>query len=202
MELYPILLFLIYICFNFESYCDHFISYSYKTFDTYYMNKNLLFINGEITEDLINNGMKKLKRFDKRKDIYIIIDSNGGSFLYGALFINEMMKYNVTCIALKAESISFDIFQICNKRYITQKTELFQHQLQVNFKGSMNEFEELIKEIDKIKFINRYIEKTTLKKTNLTRVQYENLIRNDWKLSGYREIMKYNLADEVVNYKN
>ena len=204
MNYYIILTIIIYYLVNYKETLDYLYSFKYKTVD-FRLITNKIYINGEVTTGNSKINIKYLNSLNKNKPIYIIINSNGGSFFGGYLFIQKIkslqkQKIEINCIAIDASSIAFDIFQSCNKKYITNKTKMMQHDLIVKFNGTITEFEEMYDFLDIFKELNNYLVKTIMKRSNLTQSEYNKLIKNEWSINGHEEIMKYNLADEIINF--
>lgn len=88
-----------------------------------------------LIEDNINmsttNIFKSNFNYTSDHNIYVYIDSNGGDTESGNAIIMEILKSDkdVTCIAKRAELIAFDIFSICNTRYVLENSVLVQHEI-------------------------------------------------------------------------
>lgn len=148
---------------------------------------------------------EQISTLDKATQVYIIINSGGGNFFGGYEIIQEIKYLKsigviVNCIGLKAHSAAFDILQSCTNRYITPNAKLMQHDLIIEFTGTVTEFEETYEVLDLFKALNKELIRTVLKKSNITLAEYNELIKYEWRLNGYKEILKYNLAYEVINF--
>ena len=99
---------------------------------------NIIIIKGEINDNLASKFVHELNKKENKQDIYIYLDTNGGSVDAGNKIVEEIIRYKLNCIASKAISMGFVIFQSCNKRYITDYTTLMQHQISY---GILNEKE-------------------------------------------------------------
>ena len=111
---------------------------------------NTLLIRGEINEKQATQFVFDLNKFPKKKDVYVYLDTNGGSVDAGNKIVNEIQKYNLSCIAQKAISMGFVILQSCDKRYVTPLATLMQHQMSygiVNEKAKVESYVEFIKQI-------------------------------------------------------
>ena len=90
---------------------------------------NSLFIRGEIDEKMATEFVFDVNKRKSKKNMYVFLDTNGGSVDAGNQIIYEIQKYNLSCIAHKAISMGFVILQSCNDRYITPFGTLMQHQI-------------------------------------------------------------------------
>lgn len=155
----------------------------------------------ESTNEIIRNYNNNSKQI-----ISFIINSDGGDYLETTRFISKMnelrKKKNIqfNCYSIKASSSAFMIFQYCDKRYVSPNTILFQHN--VTIKIPLDRFEHFYENsyetiIKKYKIINKYISS----KIGLSYEKYMKIIRNDWLIKGGTNIMKYNLADEIVIFR-
>ena len=108
---------------------------------------NYVTLEGTIESDMANEVISNI--FEQDDDFYMYINSNGGDVESG-LKIVKMMKYTkhnnikITCIANKAMSMAFHIFQHCDERLITPKAILMQHEMIVYLGGSIDETQELL----------------------------------------------------------
>jgi ATP-dependent Clp protease protease subunit len=135
----------------------------------------------------------------KNKNIYIYINSPGGSVLEGEKIIQYMeykklTNHTLLCIADKAYSMAFHIFQQCNFRYVLPSSSIMQHQMSLEISGSLKNIQNYINFIERInkRFIN--IES---KKLNITKNEYKKRIESDWWLYG-EEIIKEKGADLLL----
>jgi ATP-dependent protease ClpP protease subunit len=163
--------------------------------------ENLIIVNQRIDafySKLKINEIKKLKNTTTK----IFFDSNGGILKYGydiILMMDKVKKKNVVfeCYALKAASISFDIFQRCDVRYTTPQSYLMQHGASVNY--DLNDLVDIINSgfFEEYKIINDSLDKYASKKANISFWAYKKLIKNELRLYGY-DILKHKFSDKVV----
>lgn len=90
-------------------------------------NNSHVAIVGEINEISIGETMVDLGRTlkDNQSEVVIFISSNGGNVVAGNNFIEhirQVQSQNVTvsCIAQRAISTAFAIYQTCDNQYVTQ----------------------------------------------------------------------------------
>ena len=79
---------------------------------------NTLTLKGVINAENTNRFLHQFNLKENKNQLYLFIDSPGGSVEDGSKIIAEIMKYNITCIAEKAYSMAFAILQSCTTRYI------------------------------------------------------------------------------------
>ena len=112
---------------------------------------NFITIRGTIDETISSNFIYDLNRKKNKTDVYVYLNTNGGSVESGNKILLEIQKYNLNCIAERAYSMGFVLLQGCNKRYITPYTKLMQHQISYgiqNEKEKINNYATYIDEID------------------------------------------------------
>lgn len=137
---------------------------------------------------------------NKNKDVYIIIDSEGGSVFDGQKIIEQInflkqIEINIKCIALNAYSMAFHIFQSCTERIITESSKLMSHQIRLTIKDI--ELYKLKNYLDMIYSINEKLDDNVCKRINVDKSEYREKIYNDWWIDG-KEIIKEKLADKIV----
>jgi len=156
---------------------------------------NLLIIKGEINDNLASKFIHELNKKDKKEEVYVYLDTNGGSVDAGNKIVEEILKYNLDCIASKAISMGFVILQSCNKRYITDYATLMQHQISY---GIMNEKEKVESFVNYIKQVDTKLTKLQADKIGISPSKLKKNTYNDWWLFGDNAIYE-NCADETVN---
>ena len=155
---------------------------------------NTLLIRGEISDKQATQFIYELNQKPKKKNLYVYLDTNGGSVDAGNKIVNEIRKYNLSCIAQKAISMGFVIFQSCNERYITQLSTLMQHQMSY---GIMNEKAKIESYVNYIKQISHHLVGLQSKKIGISRKEFERRTYNEWWLFGDNAIDE-NCADELA----
>lgn len=159
--------------------------------------QNSLFIRGQIDHQTATDFVYEVNKRPKKTGLYVYLDTNGGSVDAGNKIINEIKKYNITCIAEKAISMGFVILQSCEKRFITPMATLMQHQMSY---GISNEKEKVESYVKFIKQIGDYLVRMQASKIGITPKAFEDLTYNDWWLFGENAIHE-NCADEVAKVK-
>jgi ATP-dependent protease ClpP protease subunit len=156
---------------------------------------NLLILKGEINDKLASKFIYELNKKEKKDGVYVYLDTNGGSVDAGNKIVEEILKYNLDCIASKAISMGFVILQSCNKRYITDYATLMQHQISY---GIMNEKEKVESFVNYIKQVDTKLTKLQANKIGISPSILKKKTYNDWWLFGDNAIYE-NCADEIVN---
>jgi ATP-dependent protease ClpP protease subunit len=176
-----------------------FLSYLFYCygFDNILLNKtNNLILKGAIDQEVTTEFIYEFNKInDKIKNkTYIYLDTPGGSVQEGMKIVTLIKNYNLSCIAERAYSMGFIIFQTCKKRYILQHSSLMQHQMSLgimNEKGKIDSYMKYINEIED--------ELTAIQasKLLLSRNQFRNKTVNEWWMYG-ENILKYRAADEII----
>jgi len=151
----------------------------------------------------IDEGAKavvsELKRKAKAgKDLYLLIDSPGGSVFDGSLILSAIesspVKINTVCIGMCA-SMAFIILQYGNERLGLDRSILMSHLASGGARGSVEQMNSLIS------FVTRYLKKTDgyiAKRAGLSLAQYKQLIVTDYWIDAEDATQK-KLLDGVVD---
>ena len=116
----------------------HFIS-SYTTNEHITLNNtNNILIKGPIDQELTTEFIYEFSKISNKmkNNTYIYLDTPGGSVEEGMKIVTLVKDYNLSCIAERAYSMGFIIFQACRERLILKHSSLMQHQISL---GIMNE---------------------------------------------------------------
>jgi ATP-dependent protease ClpP protease subunit len=165
-------------------------------------NDNFVSLRGPVTSTSISNLITDLisKNADTR---YIYLNTNGGSVDAGMKLINVIQSLQdnniiVNCIADRAISMGFVIFQSCSNRYVTRHATLMQHQMSLSdVKGKIRDLNTYVK------FVNSMedeINQNQADRIGLTLEEFNEKIRDDWWLTSKQSILA-KVADEMVNIK-
>ena len=112
---------------------------------------NILLLKGEVNEVSVQKFLYDLHKHDRKKELILFLDTNGGSVEHGNKIVNEVQKYNIACVAERAYSMGFVILQACKKRYITPYGRIMQHQLSYgigNEKAKVESYVDFIGQIE------------------------------------------------------
>jgi len=174
----------------------HFIS-SYTTNEHITLNNtNNLLLKGPIDQELTTDFIyefNKISNKNKNKT-FIYLDTPGGSVEEGMKIVTLVKDYNLSCIAERAYSMGFIIFQACRERLILKHSSLMQHQMSlgiINEKGKIDSYMNYINEIEN--------ELVAMQATRLgmSRNKFRNKTVNEWWMYG-DNILNYKAADKLI----
>ena len=174
-------------------FCSAFIYTSAK--QIFLDTNNTLLLRGEINDKLATQFVFDLNSRKKKTGLYVFLDTNGGSIDAGNKIVNEIKKYNMTCIAQKAISMGFVILQSCDKRYVTPLSTLMQHQISYGIRDEKAKIESYV---EYIKQIGEELIEMQANKVGMTPLEFQINTYNDWWLFGKKSIQE-KCADEMVD---
>lgn len=153
----------------------------------------------KIDENTSNKFIKDLN-YVKDTNIILYIKSPGGSVDSGEQIIQYMRyKQNTnhlfTCIADKAMSMAFHIFQNCNVRLVLATSVLMQHQMSTVTYGNLENIKNYITMLDKV---NKYYAVFESSRLNITVDEYKRKVESDWWIYGYENIIE-KTADYMID---
>ena len=154
---------------------------------------NSIIIRGEINDKMATEFVFDLNRRKSKKDLYIFLDTNGGSVDAGNKIVYEIQKYNISCIASRAISMGFVILQSCNRRFITPLGTLMQHQMSY---GISDEKAKVESYVEYIKQIGDYLTELQSNKIGISKREFERRTYNDWWLFG-KNAVDSNCVDDM-----
>ena len=160
---------------------------------------NHVVIRGPITSHSIAPKLVELNNI-QTDDIYIYLQSPGGSVTAGTTFIQQMEHLKNTgkkikCIGDVAISMAFVIFQYCDERYATFSSITMQHQMSVGLEGEFNNIK------NKISFyqeMNDKIDNDQASKLGLSLKDFREKTEHDWWLYG-ENVVNNKVADEIIH---
>jgi len=170
---------------------------SQKPKEITFTTKNSLLIRGQINEQTATDVIFEINKRKNKKKLFLYLDTNGGSVDAGNKIINEIQKYNISCVATKAISMGFVILQSCHKRFVTPMATLMQHQMSY---GVVNEKEKVESYVRFIGQIGQHLEDMQAKRIGINPYEFKIRTFNDWWIFGDNAI-KENCADRIVNVK-
>jgi len=147
--------------------------------------QNVIHIRGEINHEMASKFVYDLNQKTNKKDLYVFIDSNGGSVDAGSQIVHEIQTYNLDCIARRAISMGFIIFQSCNKRYIMQHGNLMQHQMSYQVSGEKAKIEHYV---EYVKQMGEYYDILQANKIGISMIELKEKTYNDWWLFGHNAV--------------
>ena len=72
---------------------------------------NTLLLKGEVNQESTHKFLVDIHQLKNKQNAYLFLDTNGGSVEEGNKIVNEVQKYNISCIATRAYSMGFVKFQ-------------------------------------------------------------------------------------------
>ena len=158
---------------------------------------NFITIRNEINKESASKFIYDLNTIENKKNIYVYLDTPGGSVEDGNKIISEVKKYKLSCIVDRAYSMGFAILQACKERLILPHGKLMQHQISYGLKN------ENAKVLSYIKFINQ-LEKELVefqaKRLRMRPDIFRLKTMNEWWLYG-KNAIKRRAADRLVEVK-
>lgn len=165
---------------------------------------NTVSIKGPITQSSMALAMTELQekasKLDKEDDLYLFMDTGGGSIFAGLDFIDfaNSLPNNIVTVTKFAASMGFQIVQNMGKRYITPSGILMSHRatggVEGQFDGELESQYKMIKEqIDRMDVI-------ASARMEISYADYKSMIINEFWSNGFRSVNNKS-ADEVVNVR-
>jgi ATP-dependent Clp protease protease subunit len=175
-----------------------------RAYDIYsrLLNERIIFLAGAIDDHIANLVVAQLlylDHMDSKKDIYLYINSPGGSVSAGMAILDTMnfVKSDVStiCVGVAASMGSLLLSSGAKgKRFALPNSEIMIHQVLGGAEGQASDIEIQAKHILRIK---ENLNKILAKNTGKTPAQVEkDADRDNWMTS--EEAKKYNLIDEVI----
>ena len=161
---------------------------------------NYIHLKGEINPLSSSNFITEINQITSDK-LFIYIQSPGGYVESGKEIINEINIQlengkNITCIADRAYSMAFIIFQSCPTRYITQNSILMQHPIYITqLSGNLKTVQNLLKMIEKD---NQELLTLQANRIQMDKKEFESLTSNELWISGYENV-EMNIADGITS---
>lgn len=180
--------------------------YGERSYDIFsrLLKERIIFISGEIDENLANSVIAQLLYLDsiETKDIYLYINSPGGIVTQG-MAIYDTMNYiksdvSTICVGLAASMGAFLLLSGAKgKRFSLENCEIMIHQPLGGAQGQATEIKIAADRIIKIKKkLNKIISERT--NTNIKKVEKDT--DRDYYLDPY-EALNYGIIDKVITKK-
>jgi len=171
-----------------------FLSFAYSNVQIHLNSSNVIVVKDEIDEDTASKFVYKLNSLEN-KDVYVYLDTPGGSIQSGNKILMEIQKYNLSCIADKAYSMGFVLLQSCNNRYIRPYGTIMQHQISYAIKNEKGKIDNYAKFIDQIEDTLLDIQSSKIG-LNVSDFKYKTM--NDWWLVG-KYAKENNCVDQIAD---
>lgn len=164
--------------------------------------RRIIYIDGEITDELAREVVEKLLRLDiyEKKDITMYINSPGGSVSAGFAIYDTMnvIKSDVSTICIGKCASMAGILLINGKkgkRYALPNSEVMVHEVSSFSMGKVTEMED---KLGHAKLLNNKLWKIIASKTNMTVNQIkQEVTRKDSWLSA-KKALKYGFVDYIL----
>ncbi len=158
----------------------------------------------DFDEGSVSAVITEMKAFKAagNKNLWIKIDSYGGSVHWGMKLVQEIEQYGspVTCVVdTKAMSMGFYTLQSCDRRLMTKRSQLMAHEPSARIQGTAQELEDEAKSLAVMAdgFIEHCIAKMAI-----TKKGFKEKIHNKVWYLGYEEALKYKAIDDTIAPKD
>jgi ATP-dependent Clp protease protease subunit len=164
--------------------------------------ERIIFLSGEVTDGLANSIIARLLYMDsedQKKDIYIYINSPGGSVTAGLAIFDTMqhVKSDITtiCVGLAASMGSFLLMAgTKGKRFALPNARIMIHQPSGGTRGQASDIEIEAREILRIR---QKLNEEYAKRTGQPLEKIERDMNRDYYMSA-QEAKEYGLIDRVI----
>ncbi len=155
---------------------------------------NHVVVRGSIDSDVASSFIYKLNTL-ANKNVFVYLDTPGGSVESGNKMLMEIQKYNLSCVADRAYSMGFVLLQGCKNRYIRPYSRIMQHQISYGVQNEKGKIDNYAKFIDQIEddLVEMQSEKIGMEKD-----RFRLKTMNEWWMMG-KYAIENNCADEIVD---
>ena len=175
-----------------------------RSYDIYsrMLKERIIFIDGEVNDQMASVAVASLLHLeaeDPNADIYMYINSPGGSVLSG-LSISDTMRFVKPdiCTIVTGHAASMGAFLLGQgtkgKRYSLPSSRIMIHQVSSGTRGTFIDQEI---QLNETKFLNTYLTQKLAEATGKTYEQVLEDCKRDKFMSGF-EALEYGLIDKVV----
>jgi ATP-dependent protease ClpP protease subunit len=161
----------------------------------HFTHNNFILVKNAIDEEVANRFIYELNQMSSKENVTVYLDTNGGSVEHGNKMLNEIQKYNLSCVAERAYSMGFVLLQGCNKRYITPYGRIMQHQISYGVQNEKGKIDSYVNFIDQIE---DELANMQASKINMSVESFRLKTMNDWWLIGNNAV-KNNCVDNIIN---
>ena len=156
---------------------------------------------GEVDERMADayTGFTAAMLKNGEKEVFIMIDSPGGSILDGAVIADTMQHSGLKTICAVnglAASMAAILLQYCTERYATSKSLIMFH----NASGAMQgDFAKMTSRLDAL---NRYVKLFDIdvaKRMGISLDELNKKSNNEWWMAGGEEALKGKAIDQIVS---
>lgn len=168
---------------------------SYGKQNVFLTKDNVIIVKDAIDDESVSQVIYKLNKMKNKEDVYIYLDTPGGSVESGNRLLMEIQKYNLSCIADRAYSMGFVLLQGCKNRYIRPYGRIMQHQISYairNEKGKIDSYQDFINQLE-----NDLVNMQS-SRVGLTPQEFRYKTMNDWWMIG-KNALKNECVDDIVD---
>lgn len=153
---------------------------------------------GEVTGESVSELILNIETM-KSKDVYIYIQSPGGSVLDGQVFLDYLKTTdkNISCIGKVAISMAHHFFEACPTRLITHNSILMQHNMQAGVGGKV---ETMKRFLGLLRSVEKELDQQEADRLHMTFEHFEQVIKDEWWVYG-TDALHLQLADREVVVK-
>lgn len=156
---------------------------------------NVVVIKDAIDDQSVSQAIYKLNKMKNKSDVFIYLDTPGGSVESGNRLLMEIQKYNLSCIADRAYSMGFVLLQGCKTRYIRPYGRIMQHQISYGVKGEKGKIDSYQQFIHQLEDDLVTIQATRVK---LTPQEFRYKTMNEWWMIG-RHAVENDCVDSIAD---
>lgn len=144
---------------------------------------NTVRMTGEINRASVDATIEAIES-TKDFEIYLIIDSPGGSVNDGLRFVSYLKGANksINCVASTAGSMAFYILQECKTRYVLSSATLMQHRMITG--ANYQPLPKAVSQISHASAMENDAVKIQAKRIGITEAQFRALVADDWWLTA------------------
>jgi len=159
--------------------------------------KNHIALRGEVTFESLEPIKTRINQLKDNEELYLFIDSPGGQVMAGIELVDILQhsEKKVTCVARKAISMAFSIFQACPTRVILPYSILMQHRISTGVQGNPDEVKTTL---DVSRDLEDILNTSDSQRLGLTLTQFKEKVRYEFWLIGHTKILKNKAADKVA----
>jgi len=177
-------------------YAACFLFYLATATDIIHLNTtNSIMLKGEVNSKMVSNFIYELNKKPNKSNIFVYLNTNGGSVQEGMKIVSEINKYGSSCVAERAYSMGFVILQACKDRYILPHGSIMQHQISLGIMNEKGKIDSYMKYIDQIE--SEVVESQAMR-VGLSPTEFRLKTMNEWWLYGTNAVTQ-NCADKVVH---
>lgn len=160
---------------------------------------NFVAIRGVVDESTSSRFISDIMKI-KGNRIYVYLTTPGGSVISGMSIVQTINTLQasgkeIVCIADRAASMGFVIFQACAQRYVMEHSILMQHQVSLGVEGQYEQVKSYLKMIETL---DKKMNKRQAEKLGMSPEEFHANVQHDWWLHG-EDGVENGAADEVVN---